>query len=59
MLLFAIAMLFSLLFPGSAKAQYVRVNIDYKTVAAMVSAYGAETFTEKYYNEQIGNILDR
>lgn len=58
-LLFAITMLFSMLFPDRAKAQYVRVNIDYKTVAAMVSAYGAETFTEKYYNQQLGNILDR
>lgn len=58
-LLFAIAMLFTLLFPGGAKAQYVRVNIDYKTVAAMTSAYGVETFTEKYYNEQLSKTLDR
>ncbi len=58
-LLFATAMLFAMLFPGSAKAQYVRVNIDRKTVAAMVSAYGAETFTEKYYNEQLNHILER
>lgn len=58
-LLFAIAMLFSLLAPNRAKAQYVRVNIDHKTVAAMISAYGAETFTEKYYNEQLNHILDR
>lgn len=58
-LLFAIAMLFSLLAPNRVTAQYVRVNIDAKTVSAMIGAYGAQTFTEKYYNEQIGHILDR
>ncbi len=42
-----------------AQAQYVRVNIDRQTVAAMTAAYGTEAFAEKYYNEQTGKILDR
>ena len=35
------------------RAQYVRVNYDKKTVAAMVAAYGTETVAEAYYNEQV------
>lgn len=46
-------------FAVPAKAQFVRVNIDYETVAAMTAAYGTEAFSEKYYNEQVGKILDR
>lgn len=46
-------------FIAPMKAQYVRVNIDYQTVAAMTAAYGTEAFAENYYNEQVGKILDR
>lgn len=42
-----------------AKAQYVRVNYDKKTIAAMAAAYGTETAAEAYYNEQVKNILDK
>jgi predicted RNA-binding Zn-ribbon protein involved in translation (DUF1610 family) len=35
------------------------VNYDQKTVAAMVAAFGTETATELYYNEQVKKILDR
>lgn len=41
------------------KAQYVRVNYDRKTVAAMAAAYGTETAAEAYYNEQVKDILDK
>lgn len=41
------------------RAQYVRVNYDKKTVAAMVAAYGTETVAEAYYNEQVKAILER
>lgn len=30
-----------------------------KTIAAMVGAYGAETASEVYYNEQVKKILDK
>ncbi len=46
-------------FAIQVKAQYVRVNYDKKTIAAMVGAYGAETAAEVYYNEQVKNILDK
>lgn len=39
------------------RAQYYSVNIDKKTVAAMVSAYGAETVAETYYDQQVQDIL--
>ena len=41
------------------RAQYLRVNYDKKTVAAMVAAYGTETVAEAYYNEQVKAILER
>lgn len=41
------------------KAQTVRVNYDRKTVAAMAAAYGAEAVAEKYYSQQVKDILDR
>ena len=41
------------------KAQYVRVNYDKKTIAAMAEAYGTETAAESYYNEQVQKILDK
>ncbi len=50
---------FTLLGTVGAQAQYVRVNIDRQTVAAMSAAYGTQAFTEKYYNEQTGKILER
>jgi len=40
-------------------AQYVRVNYDKKTIAAMAGAYGTETAAEAYYNEQVKTILDK
>jgi hypothetical protein len=46
-------------FAIQAKAQYVRVNYDKKTIAAMVGAYGTETAAEAYYNEQVKAILDK
>ena len=42
-----------------AEAQYVRVNYDKKTVAAMAAAYATETATEAYYTEQVKDILDK
>lgn len=39
------------------RAQYYSVNIDKKTAAAMVSAYGAETVAETYYDLQVQDIL--
>ena len=49
----------SCVFAIQAKAQYVRVNYDKKTVAAMAGAYGTEAVTEAYYNEQVKAILDK
>ena len=46
-------------FAIQVNAQYVRVNYDKKTIAAMVGAYGAETVAEVYYNEQVKKILDK
>ena len=43
----------------TASAQYANLNIDAKTVAAMASAYGVETGTEAYYNEQVKKILEK
>ena len=42
----------------AVRAQYVRVNIDAKTIAAMSSAFGAESAAEMYYKSQIEDILD-
>lgn len=41
------------------RAQYVRVNYDRKTIAAMAAAYGAEAVAENYYSRQVEEILDR
>ena len=43
---------------STARAQYVRVNIDAKTIAAMATAYGTESVAEVYYKSQIKEILD-
>ena len=40
-------------------AQYYSVNVDYKTIAAMVGAYGTETAAEAYYTEQVEDILKK
>lgn len=40
-------------------AQYYSVNIDYKTAAAMVGAYGTETAAEAYYSQQVEDILKK
>ncbi|NLE27846.1 MAG: hypothetical protein GX625_21420, partial [Clostridiaceae bacterium] len=45
-----------LLMPKSAMAQYYSINIDAKTAAAMVAAYGTGTAAEAYYNAQIQDI---
>ncbi len=42
----------------TARAQYVRVNFDYKTIAAMATSFGAESVAEAYYKSQIKDILD-
>lgn len=49
----------SCVFSIQAKAQYVRVNYDKKTVAAMAGVYGTEAVAEAYYNEQVKSILDK
>lgn len=38
-------------------AQYVGINYDAKTIAAMAGAYGTEAAAESYYNEQVQDIL--
>ena len=38
-------------------AQYYSVNYDTRTVAAMAAAFGTETVTESYYQEQVDDIL--
>lgn len=45
------------LFARPAHAQYYSVNVDAKTVAAMVAAYGTGTVAEVYYDEQVQAIL--
>ena len=55
--LLIIIMTTTVLFARHAHAQYYSVNIDAKTVAAMVSAYGAGTVAEAYYDEQVQDIL--
>ena len=42
----------------TVRAQYVRVNFDFKTIAAMTSAFGTESVAEVYYKSQIKDILD-
>lgn len=44
-------------FVQTARAQYYSVNIDVKTVAAMVAAFGTESVAEAYSNEQVQAIL--
>lgn len=44
-------------FAQTARAQYYSVNIDVKTVAAMVAAFGTESVAEAYSNEQVQAIL--
>ena len=43
----------------TASAQYYSINYDAKTVAAMAAAFGAESATEAYYNEQVKEILKK
>ena len=42
----------------TVRAQYVRVNIDTKTIAAMATSFGTESVAEAYYKSQIKDILD-
>ena len=53
-----ILMLICTLAVPTARAQYVRVNIDAKTIAAMSTSYGTESVAEVYYKSQIKDILD-
>lgn len=41
----------------TAHAQYYSVNVDVKTAAAMVAAFGTESVAEAYSNEQVQAIL--
>lgn len=45
--------------PVSVVGQYANINYDQRTVAAMAAAYGTETATETYYNEQVKKILEK
>lgn len=40
-------------------AQYNSINIDYQTAAVMVTEYNAAAAAEKYYDEQVRDILDK
>lgn len=44
-------------FAQTAHAQYYSVNVDVKTAAAMVAAFGTESVAEAYSNEQVQAIL--
>ena len=44
-------------FTQTAHAQYYSVNVDVKTAAAMVAAFGTESVAEAYSNEQVQAIL--
>lgn len=44
---------------ATMSAQYYSVNIDYKTAAAMVGAYGTETAAEAYYSQQVEDIFKK
>ena len=52
-----IIMTIATIFAQQAHAQYYSVNIDTKTVAAMVAAYGTGAVAEAYYDEQVQTIL--
>ena len=52
-----IIMTIAILFAQKAHAQYYSVNIDAKTIAAMVAAYGTGAVAEAYYDEQVQAIL--
>ena len=53
----AILFLLTLASHVEVRAQYYSVNIDLKTVAAMVGAYGTESAAEAFYNEQVKSVL--
>lgn len=53
-----ILLLCTLAFPGSVKAQYYSVNMDYRTVAEMSAAFNTEASTEMYYAEQVAKIRE-
>ena len=44
-------------FVQTVHAQYYSVNVDVKTAAAMVAAFGTESVAEAYSNEQVQAIL--
>ena len=50
--------LFCTLAVTTVRAQYVRVNVDAQTIAAMSTSFGTESVAEVYYKSQIKDILD-
>lgn len=50
--------LFCTLAVTTVRAQYVRVNVDAETIAAMSTSFGTESVAEVYYKSQIKDILD-
>lgn len=50
--------LFCTLAVTTARAQYVRVNVDAQTIAAMSTSFATESVAEVYYKSQIKDILD-
>ena len=53
-----IIMATAVLLARQVHAQYHGVNVDAKTVAAMVTAYGTGSVAEAYYAEQVRDILE-
>lgn len=53
------ATVLTLAVPVTVRAQYYSINIDAKTAAAMVAAYGTGTAAEAYYNAQLKDILKK
>ena len=53
------AVVLTLAVPVTVRAQYVSINIDAETAAAMVAAYGTGTAAEAYYNAQLKDILKK
>lgn len=53
-----LALVLTLVDVTSLKAQYYSVNFDYKTIAAMVEGYAAQSGTELLYRENTNQIAD-
>ena len=52
-----VLIVFALTFVQRIHAQYYSVNYDARTVAAMAAAFGTEALAERYYREQVDDIL--